>query len=297
VQETILVSQIVGEKKRETFSRRNLQLNRLVISKLITFLIIAMGFTLPLLLLLPLIMDGKNSWLSYVQRGSTVEKLTFAGWYTTLISIPVTITLIVYWFGKYVLWVLFLFSFSQSDLELDGFHPDRTGGLLFLSQLTVSFGVLIFTIGIIVLATIVYKTNIEGSSIYDPEILMLFFSYIFIAPLLFVLPLSFFTMPLYRTKISAIRELNKRGYLLSRVPEMHIKESEQSIQYDAITWLEEKSALYDTFAHVKGMRVWPIDISTIFRLFMSSIVPMLPLIAKLIQLPKPIQDIVDKLLE
>jgi len=60
-------------------------------------------------------------------------QLSVAGWYAVLVSAPIFQFLLGLSLWKWLLWVIFAFKLSQRNLKLIPTHPDKHGGLGFLS--------------------------------------------------------------------------------------------------------------------------------------------------------------------
>src|SRR5262249_60756083 len=67
-----------------------------------------------------------------VYRIDNVNKLTPAGWYYGLVSVPIYQFLLALNLWKWLLWSFFLFKLSRMRLTLVATHPDAHGGLAFL---------------------------------------------------------------------------------------------------------------------------------------------------------------------
>jgi hypothetical protein len=71
-------------------------------------------------------------WLGTFQDG--VLHLSLAGWWCLLISAPLFFFLLVRWIWRFIVWAGLLRDLAKLDLQLAAMHPDRTGGLAFISH-------------------------------------------------------------------------------------------------------------------------------------------------------------------
>jgi hypothetical protein len=80
---------------------------------------------------------GTSTWYATPTDGAF--RLTLTGIWYAFVSLPVFQFLIVRWFFRLLIWARFLFRVSRLDLDLVPTHPDRTGGLGFLSGTLAAF--------------------------------------------------------------------------------------------------------------------------------------------------------------
>lgn len=72
-----------------------------------------------------------SSW--FLAAGDGPARLTLAGWWAALVSMPVFQFLMFRWYLRFYIWARFLWQVSRIDLNLEPMHPDGTAGLGFLS--------------------------------------------------------------------------------------------------------------------------------------------------------------------
>jgi hypothetical protein len=91
-----------------------------------------------------------TSWLGTVRDG--VRHLTLAGWWCLLISVPLFFFLFGRWIWRFVVWALLLRDLARLDLQLVAAHPDRAGGLGFISQYPRVFTAFVFALSCVIAA-------------------------------------------------------------------------------------------------------------------------------------------------
>lgn len=218
--------------------------------------------------------QSKNeSW--YIVPIEDSHHITLAGYYAWFISIPIFLTVTLYVARMVLTWVAYLYIYSKKNFQLNALHPDNTYGLKFLVLNIQSFSILVFTQGLVQISTIIYKIEVQNEPIEHFNILALALSYTFFAPLVVILPLLFFTKKMFHEKNRQLRTLNET---------VHEFLSKNSISIDDYITLKELREFYE---QLNGLRVWPIDIISISRLLLSSILPMLPAIIHIFQIPIP----------
>ncbi|MFD2430387.1 hypothetical protein ACFSUK_24465 [Sphingobium scionense] len=76
-------------------------------------------------------------------------RLSAAGWWHMLVSLPILLMLLMGWLWRILLWTRLLHKVAAMDLRLIVAHPDNAGGLGFLAQSVRAFGTFALGIGCI----------------------------------------------------------------------------------------------------------------------------------------------------
>ncbi len=106
-----------------------------------------------------------DAWHGTVREGHRV--LTPAGWWAALVSLPLVQFLAVRWYFRLLLWWRFLWQVARIQPRLQPFHPDRMGGLSFLSRLTRSFAPLLLAQGTMASGVIANQILYGGATLTD----------------------------------------------------------------------------------------------------------------------------------
>lgn len=88
-----------------------------------------------------------ESWHGNV--GGEKFYLSWAGWWLTLVSLPIFQFLLLRWYFRIFIWGRFLWQISKIKLNLLFSNPDRCGGLGFLSHITYAFAPLLLAQGVL----------------------------------------------------------------------------------------------------------------------------------------------------
>jgi hypothetical protein len=193
------------------------------------------------------------------------------------------------WIWKIILWSWYLFRLSRFRLRLVASHPDRTGGIGFLSDVQTRFGVVILAYGITnVGSTIAYKMAFEGATLGDHSVWGPLVGFVIGAPLLFTIPLFMFTKQLHRAKKRAVERYHTRAIERAMAFELKWLERRSYGKYDPsseaeLTGLNSLNAVYD---HIRKMRVVPFDARSFLELTMQTIGSLLPILPYL-GIPEP----------
>jgi hypothetical protein len=101
------------------------------------------------------------SWVVSAETG----QLTFAGWWRTLVSQPLFLTLLFTALWRIAVWIRFLRAVTTFDLQLVADHPDRRCGLGFALIPLRGFTILAIAFGAIAAGDVVSRVLIDGESV------------------------------------------------------------------------------------------------------------------------------------
>jgi hypothetical protein len=223
-------------------------------------------------------------------------RFSLAGWWHALVSLPLLLILFFDWLWRLALWTRFLFLMSKLDLRLIPGHPDRVGGLKFVSSSLRGFRLISFALGAVVAGAIANNQVHQGA---DPlQFKNLVIGLLIFLVILFAGPLTIFLKKLRRTKTGGVFEYGA----LARTVGTHFEEK----------WLRKKGTveetpldaqdfsattdLYSITANVYAMREVPFTLKDLIGpIAISAMLPFLPVV--LIAIPlKVIVQAVAKLL-
>lgn len=212
-----------------------------------------------------------QTWHSKSVGGSQIP--TLPGAWALLVALPI----LNYWWlrlaWKCGIWTLYLYRMSRLHLGLVAGHPDRTGGIGFISEVQAKFALVIFAYGISnVAAVIAYKVAIEHAPLNLPPVWGPAVGFIIGAPLLFTVPLLMFTKQLFRTKRRALALYRARA----RRQAISFEQSWLSGEARAATVsasgeLVNLNSLATIFDRVERMRIVPFDYWSATQLLASTL--------------------------
>ena len=250
---------------------------------------LSIAYFLSVMTILPLLDDEKQTWHAYIPEGGIHEALSAAGWWELLIALPLLNYWWLRWIWKIILWSCYLFRLSRFRLRLLASHPDRTGGIGFLSDVQTRFGLVILAYGITnVASTIAYKMAFEGATLGDHSVWGPLVGFIIGAPLLFTIPLFMFTKQLHRAKKRAVERYHTRAIERAIAFERKWLERRSHGKYDPsgeaeLIGLSNLNTVYD---HIRKMRVVPFDARSFLELTMQTFGSLLPILPYL-GIPEP----------
>jgi hypothetical protein len=141
----------VQEKDRERYADVVGSTRRLLDSRAAALAALALAYALVFLLLSSLRAVDVPAW--HWAGGRSSRSLSMAGWWHWLVSIPLLLLLLWGWLWRLLLWWRFLALMARLELRLVPAHPDRAGGLKFVSESIRGYRLLAFAIGAIVAGT------------------------------------------------------------------------------------------------------------------------------------------------
>jgi hypothetical protein len=215
---------------------------------------------------------------------------TLAGWWFGCVSLPIIQFILLRWYFRLFIWTRFLWQVSRIKLNLVPTHPDRAGGLGFLSIVTYAFAPLVAAQSVLLAGVIANKIFYANAKLTDFKMEL----FVMVAMmLLFVLvPLLVFIPRLACTKREGLAEY---GALAQR----YVREFDQK-------WLrggapvgeplvgsgdiQSLADLGNSFEIVNGMKLVPFGKDTLLRLAVISLAPVAPLLLTMMPLGELLKE-------
>jgi hypothetical protein len=208
--------------------------------------------------------------------GSTPATYSLAGWWHSLVSVPLLLGLMLSWLWRLSLWGRFLWVVSRLDLSLVPAHPDHAAGLTFIGYSVRAFAILAFAFSVIVAGTMANNVFHNGVSLislrYVPVAVVLVNAALFCAPLMVFCPVLLRAWYRGTFEYGALagdvgRQLERR-WLNREVP---VEENALEVQHFSAT-----TDLYSVVANVYAMRLTPLDVKSLVTMAIASLLPFLP---------------------
>jgi hypothetical protein len=225
---------------------------------------------------------GAPTW--YAMPTANGRQLHLAGWWYLLVSLPLFQFLLVRWYFRLFIWGRFLWNVSRLDLKYAPMHPDRLGGLGFLSRLGYAFAPLLVAQGTLLAGMIANRIFFEGAKLTDFRIEV--FTFVAIMVTVVLAPLLVFVGPLARA-----RRVGMRDY--RHLAKRHLDEFEAKWLHDGAAPGEllvgnaDVSSLTDmasSFDVIREMRVIPVTRTLVVELAVVTLLPLAPLLLTMISL-------------
>ena len=230
-----------------------------------------------------------TTWYAIPAAGGSA--LTFAGAWYGYVSLPLFQFLLCRWYFRVCIWARLLWQVSRIPLALVPTHPDRAGGLGFLSNTVYAFVPLVLAHGALLAGTLASQIFYAGARLTDfqLEIILLM---IFIVCLV-VGPLMVFAPQLSRAKRTGLREYGTlaQGYVRA-FDKKWLRGGGADEPMLGSGDIQSLADLGNSFEVVRGMRVVPVSKEAVFQLGLATLAPIIPLVLTMM----PLEDLLKKLL-
>ncbi len=146
---------------------------------------------------------GTPTW--YAVSDGAGQHLTAAGQWYIHVSIPIFQFLLLRWYFRLFVWFLFLWRVSRLDLRLTPSHPDRAGGLGFLSAGPIAFAP-------VILAQSAVLSGLIGASILFQGATLASFRYEIAAFVILELAMVLGPLCVFAPRLLALKRQGRREY-------------------------------------------------------------------------------------
>jgi hypothetical protein len=229
-----------------------------------------------------------STWYATPSEGG--PNPSWAGRWYGWVSMPVFQFLLCRWYYRLFLWARFLWQVSRLELRLVPTHPDRVGGLGFLSETSLAFFVLAVAHGAMVAGPLAGRIFFLGASLpqFKAEIAVL----VIIMLCVVLGPLLVFAPPLFEAKWKGLREYGTLAgsYVrefdakwLRRAPP--VNES-----FVGSADIQSLADLGNSYEVVRGMRLAPISNLAVLGVVAATLLPIAPLLLTVM----PLEELLKK---
>ena len=231
------------------------------------------------------------TWYAAPIDGQT--QVTAAGYWYLFVSLTIFRFLWLRWYFRLFVWYRFLWQVSRHvRLRLNALHPDRAGGIGFLSDSVIAFVPILLAHTVGIAGTFGNKIWHEGAMLppFELEIVawMVFLMAIVLAPLFF-----------FVTQLADVKRIGllEYGLVASRYVtgfrrkwiEGHSAKDESLVGTADIQSLADLS---NSFEVVREMRLVPFGRAIVLRLALLTVLPLLPLVLTMI----PLEQLINRTL-
>jgi hypothetical protein len=225
----------------------------------------------------------------------TGRRLSTAGMWYAYVSLPLFQFLLLRWYFRLFIWLRFLWQVSRINLNLLPIHPDRLGGLGFLSNTAYAFVPLALAHGAVLSGQIANRIFHLGAELlsFKVEIALVvgFVQFLVFGPLLL------FSLQLAQAKRAGLREY---GTLAARyIHDFDSKWLRDAPAKEPLVGSADVQSLADmgnSFEGVRKMRVAPVTRDAIIELAAATAVPVAPLLLTIMPLEELLKRLVGILL-
>ncbi|MGH9577399.1 MAG: hypothetical protein ACRD3R_08170, partial [Terriglobales bacterium] len=223
-----------------------------------------------------------TTWYGFATSGSL--KFSLAGMWYGYVSVPLFQFLLIRWYLRLFIWTRLLWQVSRMDLSLMPTHPDRVGGLGFLSTTAYAFVPLAAAHGAVLSGLIANRIFYLGAALpeFKVEIAVVV---IFVQCVVFA-PFFLFAAQLAQAKRTGLREY---GTLAERyVRDFDAKWLRGGAPADEPLVgsgdIQSLADLGNSFEVVQTMRLAPVTRDAILQLVVATLLPVAPLLLTMMSL-------------
>jgi hypothetical protein len=230
-----------------------------------------------------------DTWYASIVDGH--RDLNLAGYWLVLVSLPLFQFLIIRWYFRLFIWMRFLWQVSRIKLNLIPTHPDRLGGLGFLTNIIYAFSLLAMAHGALLAALIANRVFFTGARFMDFKYdIVLLLIYLFI---ILILPLVVFSAQLAACKREGLREYGQLAQSYVRAYDQKWLRGGASKQEQFIGSgdIQSLADLGNGFEVIANMRFLPISKQTLMQLAGWTLLPILPVLLTTM----PLDDLLKRL--
>lgn len=234
-----------------------------------------------------------DSWLASQIEGHS--RLSLAGWWAVLVAFPLFWFLQLRWLWRFVIWTRLLRHLAKLKLRLVATHPDRSGGIGFLSHFPPTFAPLVFALSCVVASVAIKEIVFVGvplASMAAP-----FGAWLALVLVIFVGPLAVFAPSLARLRRRALLEYGVLASQHNRAFEakwMQRKETgDDALGTADISSLSDLAAVFES---VRAMRVIPAGQESLIPLLIATGLPALAVVATQVPLAEILKTVAGALL-
>ena len=227
----------------------------------------------------------------YATPGVDGSTLTTAGLWYGYVSLPVFQFLLCRWYFRFFIWARACWQISRIKLDIIPTHPDRVGGLGFLSATPFAFAPLLLAHGALLSGALANRILYMGARLTDFAILIA----VLVAWMLILVvgPLLVFAPQLARAKRAGLREYGTLAQTYVRDFDGkwvhgHAPEAELLGTGD----IQSLADLGNSLEVVRGMRALPISKEALVQLGVITLIPVAPLLLTMM----PLKDLLKMLL-
>ncbi len=210
-------------------------------------------------------------------RASAAFRLSPAGWWHALVSVPLFLVIFFGWLWRLLVWTRFLFLMSRLDLHLIAGHPDRVGGLNFVSSSLRGFRLVSFALGAVVAGSIANRQFHQGEQPLAFKNLVIGLMVFLVVA--FVGPLTIFLKKLRYTKTRGIFEYGGLARTVGTEFEDKWIYRKGSVDETSLD-VQDFSATTDLFsivANVQEMREFPFTLRDLIGpIAVAALLPFIP---------------------
>jgi hypothetical protein len=225
-------------------------------------------------------LTGVATW--YAAPGADRHELSLAGWWFVYVSLPLFQFILLRWYFRLFIWARFLWQVARCELALVPTHPDRAGGLGFLSTSAIALEPLLAAHGALLAGWMANQIFFRGATLTDFKLdlaaVVAFLLLVVLGPLLLFVP------HLSHARRTGLREY---GVLAQR----YVREFDDKWLRGGVPAgeplvgsadIQSLADLGSSFDLVRDMSLVPFTRTTVIQLAVGTLLPVAPLLLTMV---------------
>jgi hypothetical protein len=234
--------------------------------------------------------SGAATW--YAVNNGTALNLTLAGRWYCFVSVPICQFIILRWYLRLVILFLLLWRVSRLNLRLMPTHPDRAGGIGFLSAISEAFAPIVFAQGALLAGLMATRIFYQGNSLMSFKLSILTLVGFFVLAILG--PLTMFTPHLFRARRTGLIEFGTLATVyVAGFDEKWLRGGARGEEILGTGDIQSLADLANSYAVVRGMRLMPFGLEDLVLLGVAALLPILPLVLTVV----PLDELLARLIK
>ena len=216
-----------------------------------------------------------SSWYGLTSEGTL--RLSMAGWWLRLVSVPLFQFLLFRWYFRLIIWARFLWQVSRINLNLIPTHPDRSAGLGFLSNISYAFMPLLMAQGALLAGVMANRILYAGAHLTQFKLDI--FGVVLVSLFFVLAPLLVFAPQLERVKRKGRSEYGVFAQRYVRGFDRKWLRGEEPAE-ESLLGSDDIQSLADigtSYRLVNEMRWIPFNMKNVVQLAAVTVAPTLPL--------------------
>jgi hypothetical protein len=232
-----------------------------------------------------------SSWHGVSVNGKFQPSL--AGWWMVCVSLPLFQFLLLRWYFRLFIWARFLWQVSRIELRLLPTHPDRCGGLGFLSAVSSTFAPILLAQGVLLAGLMADRIFYVGAKLLEFKVELIGL----VALMVFAVlgPLLAFSPGLKAAKSLGLREISGLAERYSQEFERKWLHGEAAVDEPLLGSADIQSLadLGTSFEVVADMKIAPFATRTVLQLALITLAPVVPLLLTIM----PLEQLLERMLK
>jgi hypothetical protein len=228
----------------------------------------------------------------YGEVGTGTLKPTTAGWWLSLVSLPLFQFILLRWYYRLMVWARLLWQVSRLDLRYVPNHPDQCGGIGFLAASSYAFTPLLFAQGVLLSGLMANRILHAGARLPDFKLELI--GLVGVMLLAILGPLLSFCPGLSATKRAAMEAYGQLFNRYSREFEakwLHGRAPEGEALLGTAD-IQSLADLGNSYGLIRDMRWVPFSHRAVIRLAITTLLPASPLLLTVL----PLEELLGRLL-